>query len=64
MAESANVRMWCFTLHADEEKGEEVAWQVDNRVNPPLHWADKKNFRYMLYQVEKAPETGKIHLQG
>lgn len=55
---------WCFTLHADEEQGEHLTWLTASTLDPPLHWADRQHFRYMIYQVEQAPETGKIHLQG
>ena len=44
-------RMWCFTLQADEEKGEHLQWPLANVRDPPLHWADKAHFKYMLYQV-------------
>jgi len=56
--------MWCFTLQADEEKGEHLQWLTASVRDPPLHWADKQYFKYMMYQVERAPETGKVHLQG
>ena len=44
-------RMWCFTLQADESKGEHLQWPLANVRDPPLHWADKAHFKYMLYQV-------------
>ena len=44
-------RMWCFTLQADESKGEHLQWPLANVRDPPLHWADKAKFKYMLYQV-------------
>lgn len=57
-------RMWCFTLPADEKEGEHIKWPLATRDLPPIHWASHYAFRYMKYQVEKAPSTGKIHLQG
>lgn len=58
-------RVWCFTLHADEEAGEEFAWPLATQDEHPLsEWAKVDHFKYMLYQVEKAPDTGKVHLQG
>lgn len=44
-------RMWCFTLHADEDAGEHVSWPLATVRDPPLHWADKAHFTYMMYQV-------------
>lgn len=62
-------RQWCFTLQADEDKGEHLEWprclpvqQGDPRL--PVDWRSAPHFRYMHYQVERAPETGKLHLQG
>lgn len=48
---SGKARMWCFTLHADEDAGEHLAWPVATVRDPPLHWADKVDFRYCFYQV-------------
>lgn len=64
MEDATRARMWCFTLPANEEAGEHVKWPVCNSASPPIHWGDKRGFRYMKYQVERAPTTGKIHLQG
>lgn len=61
---SGDYRRWCFTLPADEDKGEHISWAVSSRDNPPLHWGSSAHFRYCKYQVERAPTTGKIHLQG
>lgn len=62
---SGNCRIWCYTIHADEEEGQHVAWPVAHQDNAPLYdWVNKKCFRYTKYQVERAPTTGKIHLQG
>jgi hypothetical protein len=60
----SKARMWCFTLHANEELGEHLAWPLATVRNPILHWAGNKVFKYCKYQVERAPDTGKIHLQG
>ena len=57
-------RMWCFTIHANESDGDQLRWPACNERDPPLNWLGKKNFKYTMYQVERAPETGKIHLQG
>lgn len=57
-------RMWCFTLHADEEKGEHLSWPLATLESPPINWTGLKGFRYYKYQLERAPDTGKLHLQG
>lgn len=65
MVESNNrARMWCFTLPADETKGEHLTWPMSGKDNLPIHWGSGVYFRYMKYQVERAPTTGKVHLQG
>jgi len=61
----ARGRMWCFTLPADEAKGEHVKWCLGCTRDPPLHWGeDFPNLVHMMYQVEQAPTTNKIHIQG
>jgi hypothetical protein len=57
-------RMWCFTLHANEDLGEHLSWPLATVQDPILHWAGNKFFKYCKYQVERAPDTGKVHLQG
>lgn len=57
-------RDWVFTLNADMEDGEHITWLAPSK-DGPLDWMDKNHkIRYMIYQVEKAPTTGQIHLQG
>jgi len=56
----AYCKHWCFTLHADEE--EASLWAVSS--DPPLNVFDDEVIEYMVYQVERAPETGQVHLQG
>lgn len=46
-------RDWCFTIHFPEPQNEYV---VPER---PL-----EKIEYMIYQVEKSPTTGSLHLQG
>lgn len=59
-------RMWCFTLNADELEGEHITWPAATARAPPLSWNEHavSCMQYFMYQVEKAPETGKIHCQG
>lgn len=61
---SVQARMWCFTLPADEDLMQHIQWPVSSVRDPPLHWSGNKYFRYMKYQVERAPTTGLIHIQG
>lgn len=56
--------MWCFTLFATDDECARVTWLCANEDCPPLYWEDCKYFRYMKYQVERAPDTGRIHIQG
>jgi len=48
-------RMWCFTLNADEDKGEHVQWPQANARNPPLLWGELPNVKYLMYQVFHLP---------
>ena len=45
-------RNWCFTINVSDDK----KWE---RIK---HLPDK--VKYIIYQKEKAPTTGKIHYQG
>lgn len=61
----SRVRDWVFRCVANEAKGEQLSWPVAGKEQPPLHdWTKAKHFRYMVYQCERAPTTGMIHLQG
>lgn len=57
-------RNWCFTLQADEKKGQHLSWPGAKAL--PLDWVDSGagNIVYLCAQVERAPSTGKLHLQG
>lgn len=58
-------RQWCFTIHADEAKGEHAAWPLATADDHPLSaWESKKLFRFCFYSVERCPRTRRIHLQG
>ena len=49
-------------MHAADE-AEATRWAKATAA--PLDWHLKvKSFKYMVYQVERAPDTGKVHLQG
>lgn len=57
---------WCFTLHCDEKKGEHISWPTIKEC-PVAHWwarHEETDLEYLVAQVEKAPNTGKVHLQG
>lgn len=51
-------RGYVFTIHANEEQ--EDTWPVADECPLELHDAVK----YLVCQVERAPTTGKLHLQG
>lgn len=51
-------RNWCFTIQADEEG--ETTWPVCTEI--PIEVPTQSKF--IMCQVERAPTTGKIHLQG
>nr|QXP07738.1 MAG: replication associated protein [Arizlama virus] len=58
-------RNWVFTLHADEKKGQQFTWPLLSKDESPLgDWMKEGDILYLVYQVEKAPETGKVHMQG
>lgn len=56
-------RIWTFTKQAstDEEK---ITWPLANAENPPLQNPDPEKIQGLFYQVERAPTTGQLHLQG
>lgn len=51
-------RNWCFTIQADEEA--ETTWPVAESC--PIEIPERS--RFLMCQVERAPTTGKLHLQG
>lgn len=60
----SQARQWCFTLHADSD---DVAtlWSAGTSEHPPLEsWYTAEKLRYMCYQVERCPDTGRVHIQG
>lgn len=60
----AQGKYWVFTLNADETKGEQVAWIAAGTDCPVRSWMDCSKLDYLVCQVERAPETGHIHVQG
>lgn len=54
---------WLWTWNApDEETG--AKWSAATAEDPPVVMFDAGHMVYFVYQVEKAPTTGQIHLQG
>ena len=47
-------RFICFTIHEEPETFYDY-WMVNDMP---------QGVSYLVYQLEKAPETGKIHVQG
>lgn len=66
MAEQpARVRNWCFTWNADEENMEDFKWSDVGAACPCAGWPDAEpKIAYLVCQVERAPETGHVHVQG
>lgn len=61
-----SAKCWCFTLHSNEMLAEHFSWPTA-KVCPIAAWYDRpddKGLVYMVCQVEKAPGTGKVHIQG
>jgi len=59
-------KYFCFTLNSNSEKGEHINWP-STKVCPVLDWWERRldnGLTYLVCQVEKAPSTGKYHLQG
>ena len=54
---------WCFTLQASSEE-DRVTWAAPGAPCPLGKWCEAGHFSYMVCQLEKAPETGQLHLQG
>lgn len=54
-------RNWLATVQADESKMEHITWLMPGADCPFRHWMDYTKVVYICCQVEKAPETGKIH---
>lgn len=60
MSRSCN---WCFTINATET--EATAWEESATPDMAPVWLfDAGTMKGMLYQLEKAPTTGQIHIQG
>lgn len=57
-------RNWCFTRQATQ--GEVSAWASTAAavIPEPFHWHEDRRVKFVLYQIEKAPTTGQIHVQG
>lgn len=50
---SASQRSWCFT-----------SFELDENQFPKFPTFIPEEIRYIVYQVEQCPETGKLHIQG
>lgn len=56
-------RNWVFTLFADN--GEFDALASDPTTNEPFpQWWHDERVSYCKYQLERAPDTGRLHIQG
>lgn len=57
-------RNWVFTLPANEEEFEEFEWVQQGVDCPVRDLIMKDHVAYLVCQVEEAPTTHKIHIQG
>lgn len=57
---SGSCRDYCFTLFIDEDEDKLAVWCC------PAEAFDQDNdlFKYAVWQIEKAPSTGRLHVQG
>lgn len=56
-------RNWVFTVNANEE--EATRWVATATAElAPVDLYDAEHMRGIFYQLEKAPTTGQVHLQG
>ena len=54
---------WVFTINADER--ETIEWTATATPElPPVMLYDAMSMRCIYYQLERAPTTGQLHLQG
>lgn len=60
---SEQSRIWTFTKQASTD-AEKVTWPLANAESPPLQNPDPEKILGLFYQVERAPTTGQLHLQG
>lgn len=63
---SAGAKNYCFTLNSNSDKGEHINWPTVKDC-PVVDWWNHRvenDLVYMICQVEKAPSTGKYHIQG
>ena len=60
---ATNGRNWCFTVNANEEEAK--LW-VDTATAElaPVDLFDAEHMKAAFYQLERAPTTGQVHLQG
>lgn len=55
-----------FTMYPDEGKAEHISWPLsDKHLGPLSAWFNQTEcVRYVVYQLERCPTTGRLHLQG
>lgn len=60
----SQARNWAFTLQATE--AQQARWDASCAIisSDPLGLQKSEKLRFYVYQVERAPVTGKLHFQG
>lgn len=57
---SGSPRDWMFTLFVDDNEDELALFCCPREAFDPDHPA----FKYAVWQIERAPTTGRLHVQG
>lgn len=55
---------WCWTINANAEEALKWDTATGELLSPPPLAIELGNAKYVQYQVERAPTTGQVHLQG
>lgn len=61
MAQSRN---WVFTRQSTEDEARQWTNTAAASIPEPFKWHEDDKVTYVKYQIERAPDTGKLHIQG
>lgn len=57
-------RNWCFTRQATAAESQIWNSTASATITEPFTWHLDSRVVYLVYQIEKAPKTGQLHIQG
>jgi len=60
----AQSKYWIATLMADSAQGEDKTWLCPGIPCPVGVWLDSADIDYLVCQVERCPDTGRVHLHA